>query len=33
MANVTAHDLGANVWRLEVFLPEQEYKTKAQKVE
>ncbi len=31
MANVTAHDLGANVWRLEVFLPEQEYKTKAQK--
>ena len=31
MANVTAHELSDNVWRLEVFLPEQEYKVKAQK--
>ena len=31
MANVTAHELSDNVWRLEVFLPEQEYKIKAEK--
>lgn len=31
MANVTAHELSDNVWRLEVFLPEQEYKVKAEK--